>query len=487
MVENPARLDQRRNPASFLAYLALIAVAGPAALSGASLLPADVAVGQNLQTTATVALSEAAPKEGVAVTVKSGDSSRFLLSKSEERSGSAEIVLQIPGGGIKSQEFYVQGLVADGAAMYTATAPGYGSKTANVTLAPSAILISGPSRLATSIATTPRRWGTKIMVYSAQVDRSGKFVEVQPVRGGFSAKVAIESSSPSCGAVTPASFTIASGMASEAGQFVPAALGETTLSVAAPAGFGKATQFHELKVTVALPGMAIAGQISLGHNLQVGGNVQLGSPAPPGGLQVTLTSGDPGRLLLSAAPNNAGTKTITLHLPEGGMSVMYYLQGIADSGTVSHTALAAGYRDGAGVIRLTPSGVLIAGPTGPPDEAEVLRPNAPRGPSGLFSSLGARRPTPISIYTAHLDPVTHRCADITVQPLRAGLSLKVVLKNSNPAIGTVGESVTIAGGTEQGGTEFNPLSLGTTEISLLTPEGYTTPTNATSLTAVVRQ
>lgn len=469
------------------ARLALVVLTGLSALPGASLIPANVTVGQNLQAIAGIALSEAAPREGVAVTVKSGDPTRFLLSKSEERAGSAEIVLQIPGGGTKSQEFYVQGLASDGVAMYTATAPGYGSQAANVALAPSAILIAGPSRLVTSIATTPRRWASKIMVYSARLDRSGKFMEVQPVRGGFSAKVEVESSSPQCGAVTPASFTIASGMASEAGQFAPAALGETVLSVKPSAGFQKATEFHALKVTVAPPGMAVTEQMSLGHNLQATGNVLLGEPAPAGGLQVTLTSGDTGRLLLSVAGRETGSKSIAIDVPAGSMNAKFYLQGIADSGTVSYAAAAAGYRDATGTIRLTPSGVLIAGPTGPPDEAEVLRPNAPRGPSGLFSSLVARRPTPISIYTAHLDPVTHRCADITVQPLRGGMTLKVALKNSNPAIGTVAEWVTIVGGTEQGGTEFNPLSLGTTEISLLTPEGYTTPTNATSLTAVVKQ
>ncbi len=466
--------------------VALVALAS-AALWGASLAPSDATVGQNLQTAASVVLSEAAPKEGVAVTVKSDDPRRVLLSKSEERAGSAEIVLQVPGRGIKSREFYVQGLVSDGAATYTATAPGYGSKAANVALTPSAILISGPSRLATAIATTPRRWGTKIMVYSARIDPSGKFVEVQPVRGGFAAKFDVQSSSPSCGAVTPASFTIGNGTISEAGQFLPASLGEATLSVEPPAGFGKATQFHALKVTVAAPGLAITEQISLGHNLQSNGNVLLGAPAPPEGLRVTLTSGDPGRLLLSAAAKEVGSKSITLQLPAGSMNAAFFLQGIADSGPVSYSAVAEGYRAGAGTILLTPSGVLIAGPTGPPDEAEVLRPHAPRGPSGLFSSLAARRPTPISIYTAHLDPVTHRCADITVQPLRAGITLKVALKNSNPGVGTVSESVMIVGGTEQGGTEFNPLSLGTTEISLLTPEGYTTPTNATSLTAVVKE
>jgi hypothetical protein len=88
---------------------------------------------------------------------------------------------------------------------------------------------------------------------------------------------------------------------------------------------------------------------------------------------------------------------------------------------------------------------------------------------------------------AQLDPATKRGADITVQPLRAGLSIKVALQNSNPAVGEIADSVIIEGGAEHAATHFAARSEGSTVISAATPAGFTTPSNATSVTAVVAQ
>lgn len=473
--------------ASLRSLFALGFMAPAAVLCAASLTPANVTVGQNLQAAATVALSEAAPKGGLAITVRSDDPSRILLSKSPESEGSSEIVLNVPEGVRSTQEFEVQALASTGVATYTASAPAYGSGKGNVTLARSSILITGPSRAANTLTTSTRGMPGVIKVYSAQLDPAGNFVAVQPIRGGFSAKLKIISSCAECGSVEPAVLTIPAGSAVQASQFLPGEMGEAILSLEASDGFGKSAQPATFKITVAMPGLNIADKIPLGHDLQISGTVLLGAPAATGGVRVTLTSNDPARLLLSLAEKEKGTKSIVVTIPPGGRNAPYFIQALGDSGTVTYGATADGYRPIAGSIFLRPSGVLISGPTGHPDESEVLRPNAPLGPNGLFASLAAHRPTVVVVSTANLDPVTHRCADITVQPLRAGMSLTVKLKNSNPSVGTVGSSVTIAGGTDQGGTEFIARALGTTVLSVVTPEGFTTPTNATSLIAVVKE
>ena len=66
----------------------------------------------------------------------------------------------------------------------------------------------------------------------------------------------------------------------------------------------------------------------------------------------------------------------------------------------------------------------------------MLRKEAPESNYKFLADLSKLEPTHVVVWTAYLDPVTHRSADITVQPLRAGLSLTIPLTNSNPAVGT---------------------------------------------------
>ena len=94
---------------------------------------------------------------------------------------------------------------------------------------------------------------------------------------------------------------------------------------------------------------------------------------------------------------------------------------------------------------------------------------------------------PLLVYTVQLDPVTNRSADLTVQPLRAGVSLTALLHNSNPSVGKVHtQSLSIGSGSHTAVTEFIPLSAGSTEISVDTPEGFKKSANATALTVIVK-
>jgi hypothetical protein len=90
------------------------------------------------------------------------------------------------------------------------------------------------------------------------------------------------------------------------------------------------------------------------------------------------------------------------------------------------------------------------------------------------------------VWTVQLDPATLRSDDVTVQPLRAGMSLTVGLNSSDPAVGTIDSPVTIAAGAEHGTTTFTPVGRGSTKISVVTPEGFTTSSNSTAVSAVVR-
>jgi hypothetical protein len=457
-----------------------------AMLTAAGLIPSNVTVGQNLETETKVTLDAAAPSEGLVISVTTNDPSRVLLSKTLDAAGSESITVTVRGGGTASQEFYIQGLADTGSVTYTVSASGYGMSSGTVTLRPSGIVIAGPAKFGNPLVTTPKAWRSNLNVYSAQLDSSRQFAAVQLVRGGLSVTVHLTSSDPRVGAAVTSPLEIAGGSFNATTQFQPANAGSTILAVDVPPGFSIPAQYTTVTADVNLPGIAVTDPMPLGENLQVGGVFLLGEPAPPGGLPVTLTSNSPSQLLVSASATETGSKTITVTVPEGGKSGSYFLQGLANTGTVTYYASAPGYRGREGIITLTPSGVFIIGPLGPPDEAEALRPEAPVGPHGFFASLSAGKHVSVVVCTAFLEPKKHRGADITLQPLRAGLSLTVELKNSNPAVGTMGSSATITGGSGVDGTEFVPLSVGETVLSVITPKGFTTPSNATSLEVIVK-
>jgi anti-sigma factor RsiW len=130
--------------------------------------------------------------------------------------------------------------------------------------------------------------------------------------------------------------------------------------------------------------------------------------------------------------------------------------------------------------------VVVGGPPGPPDEAALSNKEAADARRGFLARLTDGARVPVLVYTVQLDPATRRSADLTVQPLRAGVSLSASLSISNPVIGSLGAaSVTIEAGSHTGVTDFTPRSIGSTVISVATPKGFQTSANATELTVVV--
>lgn len=448
----------------------------------AALTPGNVTVGQNLEAGVTIRLSEAAPVGGLEITLTSNDPGKLRLSKKPEIAGSSTIRLTVQDHSAVSPEFFVQAIGDGGTATYTATSPECESGIGTVTLAPSAIVIASASRIGHPLVTAAGTVPAKINVYSAQLDSSGDVAAVQPVRGGLSAVVTVTSSDTAVGTVAASPLTIEGGLSTATTRFLPASPGETTLAAGAP-GFTGLAPLASLQATVRKPGMALTSA-TIGQNLQVSGDVVLGGQAPEGGLDVTLTSSDPDQLLLSAGETNPGSKSVTITVPAGATSARYYLQALGSSGEVTYAASAPGFLSKTGSVTLTPSGVLL-GMFGPPDEAELFRKESADAPHGFAASLSGSRTTPVMVYTAQLDPVHHRAADITVQSLRAGLSLQIALESSDPTVGTIASTVNIGGGSRDATAPFTAMRAGSTVISVATPEGFTTAGNATSLTAIV--
>ena len=456
--------------------------------SAEAIVPASVTVGRNLQVSTRLTLKEQAPFSGLEVTLTSDDPGRLRFSKRPDGAGSPSIVLEVNPGVRQSPEFWVQGFSDSGDVTYTAAAPGFGSSKGTVTLTPSAIVIIGPFKTP-KFPTTPRAGASRITIHSARLDSSLKFVEQQAVAGGMSAKVTINGSNPAVGTLATSQLSIAGGYGGASTQFQPLAMGESTFSLSAPPGFSTPAEFATVTAMVVKPGLGITDQVAIGENLQIAGVLGLGQAPPPGGVKVTLTSDDPDKLLLSATATDQGAKSITITIPEGNVNSPYYLQALGKTGTATYTATASEYRNRTATITLAPSGVVITPrPYGPPDEAELLRKDAAATPRGFVLNLSKPSTMPLVVWTVQLDPETLRSADITVQPLRAGLSLPITLTTSNPAVGALESTVvTISGGSDSAGTQFKPLSQGSTTLSVVTPKGFTTSANSTSVPAIVRE
>ena len=470
------------------AFLVFWSLVSGALLSAAGLNLANVEVGSSLQTSATIKLSEPAPEGGLEVTLTSEDPSRLKLSRRPDATGTDSIVVKVAAGFNESTDFWLMGMAGEGEVAYTASARSFSSGRGIVTLTPSAIVMVGPFK-ATEFKTTTGAASSRLVLYSVRLTPSMEYAEQQAVAAGVSLDIEILSSTDGVGVISPSRVSIPGGTPNAISEFKPSKPGSTSITTSIPPGFSRPpTKYAVVVANVALPGLAITDQLLIGQNLQVGGNVGLGEAAGPGGVQVTLTSEDPAQLLISRSSTEVGQKSITLTVPPGAVSAHFTLQGLGKAGTATYTASARGYSSRIGKIGLAPSGVVIApSPYGPPDEAELFRKTG-EGARGFISHLskGKDLKVPLSVWTAQLDPITLRSADITVQPLRAGMSITVNVESSNPAFGKVKSPVVIKGGTEIGHSEFVPLTKGTTFITAVTPPGFTKSTNSTTVEAIVK-
>jgi hypothetical protein len=474
---------------NFLRSALLTLVVGQCVLLASPDLTApSVTVGRNLQTVASVRLPAAPPEAGLQITVTSDDPSRLLIAPAADKPGVPSITITAHPPFLDSPEFCLQGKADKGTVGYSVSVPGVGTYKGTVTLAPSAILVLGPQR-APKYPMTPGAPAARITIVAAMLDESLKVAGQQPLAGGVALEINLNNSNPKAGKLKSSKITLA-GDGAAVTAFEPAAEGDAVISAVQPAGFTVPSQFASVVMSVDKPGLSIVGDIYVGKDLQVTAILCLGDPAPPEGLKVTITSADPSKLLLSADEKKLGAGTLVLTVPAGKNTAQYYLQGMSDTGIITYDAAAKGYRSREAKIGLAPSGFIVAyDGYGPPDEASVVRKGGTKNTKEFYASLAdaKQHPVLVGIWPVRLDPVTGCAADITVQPLRPGVSATVLLESSDPAVGTVESNINIKPGDEHVVARFTPLTKGKTMIRVNTPTGFSTPQNATIVPANVVQ
>ena len=191
--------------------------------------------------------------------------------------------------------------------------------------------------------TTPRAEPSKITFLAVRLDSSRKVVQEQYIAGGLSVRIDVTSSNPAAGTISKPELEIVGGTNMAATMFRPAGEGDSTLSLRTRGNpvspFIVPAEFTEVVAKVQRPGLAVSDGLAIGKNLQLGGVLSLGQPAPEGGLEVTLVSDDPEKLLISDSLTTVGKKSITLKLAAGKFSERYSLQALGGAGTVTYTAI----------------------------------------------------------------------------------------------------------------------------------------------------
>jgi len=423
----------------------------------------NVTVGKNLQTSSVVTFG-VAPSAAIDITLTSSDPSKVIVSNALTSGGTGSATVHVNASSTTSVGFFIQGLADSGTVTLTAKAAGYVDTTSTVTLAPSGIIVRNGT-LAT-LNTTASSPDSALTVAPAYLDPTTKAVMgTESVRGGLGAQsIKLTNSSTSVGTLSAGSVSLKPGDSSATLTFHPLTTGSTDVAVTQPSGFTAPSNFTTLHVVVGQADISVQN-LTVGQDLQATDTVFLSAPAPSGGVDVNLTSGDPSKLLLSTSATTAGSSSVTVHVNSGTQGLpVFYVQALAGSGTVTISAKGTGLNDGSATVTLMPSGFVIT--------------------SGNISS-GATGDTTVTLGTAVLQPGTLAPTG-TAQGLRPGASpVNLTLSSSNPAVATISSPVAFSVNSKAATATFHAVSAGTTTVNLQTPTGFSTPSLYQSITATV--
>jgi hypothetical protein len=265
--------------------------------------------------------------------------------------------------------------------------------------------------------------------------------------------VNVTSSDPSTVSVTPPQLVFKGGVSSADAIFQPLQPGTANLRLEVPSGYMVDPVQGQLAITAVPARLTMSGGIvQLGRDLQTGTSVSSEDRFSQGA-SLTVTSGDPSRLLVSTDANTRGQASITL-AASPNLQPTIFLQSLADSGTVSVTASADGYQSATQSVQLVPSAAVFQ-----TTQTQTVA-----------LSSGAQRFL-VSLVT--LDPITLIPQFFSSSTLRAGAVLSVSLASSDPKVLSVATpSIQFSAGQPSPMAQVQPVSAGTAIVSLgLLPGG----------------
>jgi hypothetical protein len=452
-----------------------------AALVGNISMP-SFSLGYNLEMLATAALDQA-PGADLTVTITSSDPSKVLLSPlSSDANGTQVGSASITGVVLKGQGkfgvgfpgFWVQALDSSGTAQIEVTAPGYNRAVATVTLTHSGFVLNSSLGTGANFKTT---LGTDafLTVSSVQLDSNGNVTASQTLRGGVVANATVITGAPGTGSVIGNPAVLQPGK-STSGQvtFHPIAAGTTLLSVTQPVGYFSPASGTQLTATVSAASILLIPQ-SIGFNLIAQGSGQLDTLAPNGGLQVTLTSSDAGKVLLSTSPSATGASSINMLVGAGTNQLpAFYVHALSSSGSATITASAIGYSSGTAPVALFPTAFVLSSPNDGSD----------------FVTTTISQPTTLTLSLWQLGTGLR---PFMPGQLRPGVTANVTVTSSNSGAGDIAGNPAqfISGDATNSSLAFRPSpncsAPCTSNLTVGQPSGYTLPASGGQIKATVNQ
>jgi hypothetical protein len=433
-------------------------------------------IGRDLQVQTSLSLQAPAPTGGVQVTVTSAEPSRVLLATSATGQGSNQITLPVNAGASSSSTpIFIQALDGTGTVQVTASAPGYASQVATMTLAPSGFVIS-PFQTG-NFTTTTFSPNTTIQLAPALLNTSLNFVTTQTVRSGLTQitvpLTAVDRpGSSGVGTIVGSPAVFNGGDTFKNLQFDPAAAGLSDIQVGTPTGFNFSTPANARVVTATVTAPAItfgSTTFGVGQNLQGPVSISLAATPPnPVTVTVTVSSTAVATIVSSTTPTVEGSNTVTFTNVSSTFVGTILVQGRAASGTTTVTAQAAGFADGTMTVTATPSGFTLIN-------------------LGNFTTTTTGANATLQITPARLNPSTLNFE--LNQAIRGGFSTSVpvtAVDQSGSGVGVITVSpLAFTANQSAQITAFDPVNVGTSLISVGVPSGFATPSNFRQITATV--
>ncbi len=443
--------------------------AGPAAITVVNkpLRLADLDLGKDLAAFMTVLLPIRATVS-VPITVTVGDPNLALLATSPLAAGQRQLSFTTSQG----SSFYVLGLSDAGQTTITASAPGWGTVTATVTLGPSGFGWNAPSYTTTLYSTSY----IGQYMYAFVLDRATMLpIGTQSVRAGVTAPVVkLTNSNP---AVATATDNISMGTCNNncTVAITAKSVGNAALGIVQPPGFSTPSIRQTLAITVLAPSVT-ANSFSLGKDLQsaIQYNVP-GNVSQP----LTITSSDPSKVVFSTDPTVPGSASVTF-LTDARQTV--WAQALDNNGTVNYTVSTAGFNDATAKVQLLAVGAGLTLPQSGYTTTYSLQ-------NGVATTTVQSQVTPLtlSIFTFDATGAQQYSGGYSVT-FRPGVNPpQVEVRTSDANVGAILRGPAVLSAQNTATVDFKPLAPGDTDVTVVQPPGWIAPPAASKISFHVTQ
>ncbi|HXJ43300.1 MAG TPA: hypothetical protein VNH18_28725, partial [Bryobacteraceae bacterium] len=450
----------RAGTASINIVSPLFPVSGPGILNvtvgqtgGGVLTFPDLLIGDRLQTWVPLALSSDSPAVagGAQVVFTSEDPSRVVVSLASGTAGTASLTLDYAPGG--NQKIWLQTRAASGVVRIRVEMAGSAPVYFNVALAPAMVQIATPAETSNAYfsgvhhnpnlnTVSLSRWSTRtvfgLVVQPDGVAPGGYAVRDQLPAPGFAGTLQVESSDKS---VIPLSesfgFVPSNGNAFVLFYVPLLKAGTAALNVTGDGFISRAP----IQVTVLPDDIPFSKtELTLGKGLQTVAWFDSVYDFPPN-VRVTVTSGDPSRVLVST---NQMDEAASASVPVAGNPPYFWISALTDSGDVPITLTAPGFNQRIMMVHLAPLTFRLGPPSLTTTANDYARlsltwsyPNTPTG----YSQTSLRQNTRFTFSAIISDPTVLRndspsvtlsgyYSNLTLWALRPGSTTVTIVSTS---------------------------------------------------------